>query len=76
MNPEISVQRTFCDRDLSPLCPQIEGLLDDKDFSAKFTRAELEEICSDLFDRVKKPVKQALEAADMTMVRGYSSESS
>ena len=35
------------------------------------TRAELEEICSDLLERVSAPIGQALEAADMTMVRSY-----
>ncbi len=46
---------------------QIEGLLEDVDFRTKVTREEFEELCSDLFDRVGKPVSQALEAADMTM---------
>ena len=48
---------------------QIEGLLDDIDFRLKVTRAELEEMCADLFDRIGHPIKQALQAADMTMVR-------
>ena len=48
---------------------QIEGLHEDIDFRAKVTRAELEEICSDLLERVSAPIEQALEAADMTMVR-------
>ena len=39
------------------------------DFRLKVTRAELEEMCADMFDRIGDPVKQALEAADMTMVR-------
>ena len=47
---------------------QIEGLHEDVDFRAKVTRVELEEICSDLFERVSDPIRQALEAADMTMV--------
>ena len=47
---------------------QIEGLHEDIDFRAKVTRTELEELCSDLFERVSAPVRQALEAADMTMV--------
>lgn len=46
----------------------MEGLLEDVDFRLKVTREELEEMCIDLYDRVGKPVKQALEAADMTMV--------
>lgn len=38
------------------------------DFRAKVTRAEFEELCSDLLEQVGAPVQQALEAADMTMV--------
>jgi len=49
--------------------PQVEGLLDDIDFRLKVTRTELEEMCTDMFKRIADPVKQALEAADMTMVR-------
>ena len=52
---------------------QIEGLHEDIDFRTKVTRTELEEICSDLFERVSAPVRQALEAADMTMVHNKSS---
>jgi len=48
--------------------PQIEGLLEDVDFSSKVTREELETMCADLFDRVGEPVNQALRSADMTMV--------
>ena len=43
--------------------------MDEIDFRMKVTRSELEEMCSDLFDRIADPVKLALEAADMTMVR-------
>jgi len=46
---------------------RIESLVDDEDFKAKVTRAELEEMCADLWKRVGGPVKQALEAADLTM---------
>ena len=46
---------------------QIEGLLEDVDFKAHVTRGELEELYTDLFDRVGGPVTQALEAADMTL---------
>ncbi|XP_065906484.1 hypoxia up-regulated protein 1-like isoform X2 [Dysidea avara] len=46
---------------------QIEGLLEDVDFSSKVTREELETMCADLFDRVGEPVNQALRSADMTM---------
>ena len=46
----------------------MEGLLEDVDFRFKVTREELDELCSDLYDRVQEPVKQALEAADITVV--------
>ena len=54
-----------------PLCvpsPQIEGLHEDIDFRTKVTRTVVEELSSDLLERVKWPMTQALEAADMTMV--------
>ncbi|XP_004712890.1 hypoxia up-regulated protein 1 [Echinops telfairi] len=44
---------------------QIEGLMDDVDFKAKVTRAEFEELCADLFERVPGPVQQALQSAEM-----------
>ena len=47
---------------------QIEGLLEDVDFSTKVTREDLESMCADLFDRVGKPVTDALKSADITMV--------
>ncbi|CAL9686034.1 unnamed protein product [Knipowitschia caucasica] len=46
---------------------QVEGLMDDIDFKAKVTRAEFEELCADLFERVSKPVQDALMSAEMTM---------
>ncbi|XP_066563824.1 hypoxia up-regulated protein 1 isoform X2 [Amia ocellicauda] len=46
---------------------QVEGLLDDIDFKSRVTRAEFEELCADLFDRVPSPVQQALSAAEMSM---------
>lgn len=46
---------------------QIEGLIDDEDFKAKVTREELEEMCSDLWDRVANPMTLALESAGLTM---------
>ena len=48
---------------------QIEGLMDDVDFKAKVTRAEFEELCADLFERVPGPVQQALQCAEMKLVR-------
>ncbi|XP_075876138.1 hypoxia up-regulated protein 1 [Nelusetta ayraudi] len=47
---------------------QVEGLMDDIDFKAKVTRAEFEELCADLFERVPLPVQDALAAAEMSMV--------
>uniref|UniRef100_A0A3Q3VXS3 Hypoxia up-regulated protein 1 n=1 Tax=Mola mola TaxID=94237 RepID=A0A3Q3VXS3_MOLML len=46
---------------------QVEGLMDDIDFKAKVTRAEFEELCADLFERVPRPVQDALTAAEMNM---------
>lgn len=46
---------------------QVEGLMDDIDFKAKVTRAEFEELCADLFDRVPLPVQDALASAEMKM---------
>lgn len=47
---------------------QVEGLMDDIDFKAKVTRAEFEELCADLFERVPRPVQDALTAAEMKLV--------
>ncbi|XP_041863802.1 hypoxia up-regulated protein 1 isoform X2 [Melanotaenia boesemani] len=46
---------------------QVEGLMDDIDFKAKVTRAEFEELCADLFERVPLPVQGALTAAEMKL---------
>ncbi|KAM9788994.1 hypoxia up-regulated protein 1 [Neosynchiropus ocellatus] len=46
---------------------QVEGLMDDIDFKAKVTRAEFEALCADLFERVARPVQDALTAAEMTL---------
>uniref|UniRef100_A0A8C9B8T2 Hypoxia up-regulated protein 1 n=1 Tax=Phocoena sinus TaxID=42100 RepID=A0A8C9B8T2_PHOSS len=46
---------------------QIEGLMDDVDFKTKVTRAEFEELCADLFERVPGPVQQALQSAEMKL---------
>ncbi|XP_030834647.1 hypoxia up-regulated protein 1-like [Strongylocentrotus purpuratus] len=46
---------------------QIEGLLDDKDFKGHVSRAELEKMTSDLFERVGGPVERALKSSEMTM---------
>ena len=46
---------------------QIEGLLDDKDFRIQVTRDELENMISDLSDRVGNPVYRALKTAGLSM---------
>ncbi|XP_015511527.1 hypoxia up-regulated protein 1 isoform X1 [Neodiprion lecontei] len=46
---------------------QIEGLLDEKDFRVQVTREKLEELCADLFERVARPIKTALETSALTM---------
>uniref|UniRef100_H2MYJ5 Hypoxia up-regulated protein 1 n=1 Tax=Oryzias latipes TaxID=8090 RepID=H2MYJ5_ORYLA len=46
---------------------QVEGLMDDIDFKSKVTRAEFEELCSDLFERVPRPLHDALETADLKL---------
>ncbi|XP_061596223.1 hypoxia up-regulated protein 1 isoform X2 [Cololabis saira] len=46
---------------------QVEGLMEDIDFKAKVNRAEFEELCADLFERVPHPVHEALAAAEMKM---------
>ncbi|KAM6983533.1 hypoxia up-regulated protein 1 [Tautogolabrus adspersus] len=46
---------------------QVEGLMDDIDFKAKVTRADFEEMCTDLFERVPGPVQEALTAAEMKL---------
>ena len=47
---------------------QIEGLMDDVDFKAKVTREELETMCADLFERVKKPIENAIKSAEIIHV--------
>ncbi|XP_015257582.1 PREDICTED: hypoxia up-regulated protein 1 [Cyprinodon variegatus] len=46
---------------------QVEGLMDDIDFKAKVTRAEFEDLCADLFERVPGPVLDALTAAELKL---------
>ena len=62
-----------CERgELHPVYPtfsQIEGLFGDINFSTKVTRDTLEEICADLFERVKNPVRDVLRTTEITMVR-------
>lgn len=42
---------------------QVEGLLDEKDFRVQITREQFEKLNEDLFNRVKGPIQQALDAA-------------
>nr|XP_020501729.1 hypoxia up-regulated protein 1 isoform X2 [Labrus bergylta] len=46
---------------------QVEGLMDDIDFKSKVTRADFEEMCTDLFERVPGPMQEALSAAEMKL---------
>ncbi|RZC35188.1 HSP70 and/or Trypan PARP domain containing protein [Asbolus verrucosus] len=45
---------------------QIEGLLDEEDFKVLVTREDLENLMQDLFERVGKPIEQALKTAHLT----------
>ncbi|CAL8268445.1 unnamed protein product [Merluccius merluccius] len=45
---------------------QVEGLMDDIDFKARVSRADFETLCADLFERVSRPVQDALATAEMT----------
>lgn len=46
---------------------QVEGLLDEQDFRVQVTREQFENLCADMFERVKTPVEDALNAAAVTM---------
>lgn len=46
---------------------QIEGAFEEKDFRAKVTREEFEQLCGDLLDRVPGPVEQALKSSAITL---------
>lgn len=46
---------------------QVEGLLDEQDFKLQVTREDFETLCSDLFDRVKGPIDQALKSSGLTL---------
>lgn len=46
---------------------QVEGLLDDEDFRMMVTRQELEGMCADMFQRVTKPIQDALQASEITL---------
>ncbi|KAI8974913.1 heat shock protein 70 family [Pilobolus umbonatus] len=44
----------------------VEGIYNGIDFKVKVTRNQLERVCHDLIDRVRNPILNALEAANMT----------
>lgn len=46
---------------------QVEGLLEEKDFRIPVSRDQFEDLCEDLFLRVKIPIEMALKGAGMTM---------
>ena len=46
---------------------QVEGLLEEIDFKAKVSREELEELSADLFEKVTKPIEEALKISQITL---------
>lgn len=46
---------------------QVENLLDEQDFRYQVTREQLENLCSDLFERVTVPIERALSSAKLTL---------
>ncbi|XP_071176735.1 hypoxia up-regulated protein 1-like isoform X1 [Mytilus edulis] len=46
---------------------QVEGLLEEIDFKTKVTRDELEELSKDLFEKVTKPIEEALKVSQITL---------
>lgn len=46
---------------------QIEGLIDDIDFKHRITREEFEHLCTDLFERVKKPIENVLRTSNISL---------
>ncbi|XP_054015208.1 hypoxia up-regulated protein 1 isoform X2 [Hylaeus anthracinus] len=46
---------------------QIEGLVDEHDFKVQVSREKVEQLCSDLFERVADPVKIALKTSGLTL---------
>lgn len=46
---------------------QIEGLLEEIDYKHQVTRQTFENLCTDLFDRVTKPLDDALKASGLTL---------
>lgn len=46
---------------------QVEGLIEEHDFKLQVTREKLEQLCSDLFERVQDPINIALKTSGLTM---------
>jgi len=42
--------------------------MDDEDFKIQVKRDEFENLCADLFERIAKPVQDALKNSELTMV--------
>ena len=55
-------QRMYC------VWYQVEGLLDEEDFSYKVTREQFYSLIEDLLGRVRRPVVDALRASEVTLV--------
>ncbi|KAL9965587.1 hypothetical protein ACROYT_G029408 [Oculina patagonica] len=51
----------------SEIFAQIEGAFEEKDFRAKVTREEFEQMCADLLKRVPGPVEHALKSSSITL---------
>jgi hypoxia up-regulated 1 len=50
---------------------QVEGLVDEIDFKHRITREQFENLCTDLFERVKRPIQEVLNTSGITLVRIY-----
>jgi len=50
---------------------QVEGLVDEIDFKHRITREQFENLCTDLFERVKRPIQEVLNTSGVTLVSIY-----
>ena len=48
---------------------QVEGLVDEIDFKHRITREQFENLCADLFERVRRPVEEVLSTSGISLVR-------
>ncbi|CAF1019934.1 unnamed protein product [Adineta steineri] len=46
---------------------QVEGLVDEIDFKHRLTREQFEDLCKDLFQRVRRPVEEVLSTSEITL---------